>query len=342
MPEVGWESLLKRVRAGRLPGAVLLLGADAFLRERYREKIVEVLIPESVRWWGVRLRSAQQTDPGGVVAEASMQPMLAARQVVCVTDLEAWEGASGESLGLLERYLTDPAPFTLLLFEAAELDRRTRLARLLEERAAVIALDRGAVEPTALVEELGRQWEVTITPEAAAHLVERTGGQPARLAVEVAKLASYAGPGGTVDAEAIDALVYAARPTTVWQLVGSLGEGNRSQALVLIAELLRAGESPVAIVGALAWGLRQVAEAAELLKRQSGARAVLQLGLRRETAERIVALAQRWSPAQLARAWWELAATDERLKSGADRQLGQLFLELFVVNSLRAGNETRR
>lgn len=331
MAEASLERWLSRLRRGQLPAAIALIGADAFLHDLFRERILSALIPDDARVWGVRRLSAREISVGEVVAAASMRPMLLPHQVVHVTDLEAWEKLSAEVLEELERYLARPAPFTLLLLEAERLDRRLRLARLLEQYGIVPELDAVMLDAATLASELAAQRGRKMDEKAAALLAEAVGGQPARIASEVEKLATYAGPGGTIDVRAVQALVVASRAATVWEMIACLYEGDLAAAMHLLDDLLRAGESAVAIVGALAWNFKKVIEARALLRRLPPERVVYQLGARAETAERLVRLARQLSDDELTRALEALARADDRLKASSGAQQTRLLLELLLL-----------
>jgi len=64
----------------------------------------------------------------------------------------------------------------------------------------------------------------------------------ARIAVEIEKLALYAGPGRKITTEDIGALVPDARATTVFVLVAALGRRDRGRALAVLDTLVRDGE----------------------------------------------------------------------------------------------------
>ncbi len=126
---------------GKTP-AVLLLGSDVFWRDRCREKLVEACIPEGARDWGVARFSAAEVPLGRILHQAQTVPMLVPRQVVFVEEADVLDAAGEEegeekrgekrgkergkerdkTLRELAAYLDDPAPFTLMVFEASRLD----------------------------------------------------------------------------------------------------------------------------------------------------------------------------------------------------------------------------
>ena len=72
-------------------------------------------------------------------------PMLSPQQVVFFLVSEAIEEFADkkrdDALRQMELYLADPAPFTVLVIEAAHLDQRMKLAKLLAEKSLVVQVD---------------------------------------------------------------------------------------------------------------------------------------------------------------------------------------------------------
>jgi DNA polymerase III subunit delta len=83
---------------------------------------------------------------------------------------------------------------------------------------------------------------LAIEPDAMALLIESLAADVARIAVEIEKLALYAGPGRTITTDDIGALVPDARATTIFVLVAALGRRDRARALAVLDTLVRDGE----------------------------------------------------------------------------------------------------
>jgi DNA polymerase-3 subunit delta len=346
MAAAGAERLLDRLAKGKAPEVVVLLGADPYWRDLCRRKLVEALVPESMRGWAVSRLSAEEADAVEVVAHAQMRPMMAPRQVLFAGDAEAWEKGSPdelkETLGTLEKYFQDPAPFTVLVLEAEKLDQRTRFARLLGEHALVVALDIAGADPVRLAAQMAREQGIEMDGEAATALAEATAGRAARMATEIEKLACYAGPEGRISSADVRALVVAEGSAQVWELAGLLASGERGRALELVDELMRKGDTAPRLVGALAWMFRKLVTAAGLSAGANQWQAARQLGMRPDAARTAIEHAHRLSRAQLVDSLVALAEADNRLKSAVKDAHG--VMEFLVARLSRPGarDEVRR
>jgi DNA polymerase III subunit delta len=110
--------------------------------------------------------------------------------------------------------------------------------------------------PKALVAQAG-PLGFSLEPRAAAALVERMGPDPVRLANELERLALWAGEGGTVTLEDLDAMVADTSEAIVWSLADAIQAGDKSAALAIAERLVSQGENVTGMVYALASRMRR-------------------------------------------------------------------------------------
>jgi DNA polymerase-3 subunit delta len=313
------EKLLERLAKGKPPGAIVLLGTDVYLRDMCRKRIIEAFVPDSAREWAVVRLSAREDGWEQVLERAATLPMFAPRQVLVVEDAGSLEKFGEERreriLSGLEEYLDKPAPLTTLVLEAASLDGRQKFSKLLQEKALVVELTIGGESATALAAQMAKDLDVTIDADAAALLVDILNHEPARMRIEIEKLAAYAGASRRIARADIEALVVAARKSTVWQLADMIATRNRTAAFAFLGNLLREGDEPIGIVGALAWMYRKLIEARDLPARTNGYQAARTLGMNPMAAEAALRNAHRIPKSDLLRGLVALAEADSQLKS---------------------------
>jgi DNA polymerase III subunit delta len=318
MPAASPEKLLERLAKGKPPAVIVLEGSDFYLREMCRSRIIAAFVPPEARAWAVTRLAAREDGWDEVLRRARTVPMLARHQVVIVEGAESLERLGERSreeiLRSLEEYFDQPAPFTALVIEAAGLDGRQRFRKLLQEKGLVVQLSISAPSAPLLAGEMAEDLHARINRDAAELLASILDGSPARMHVELEKLSSYAlgRPIGVAD---VELLVVAARKNTVWQLADMLAGRRRDQALLFLDNLLRDGEQPAGIIGALAWMYRKLVEARDLPPRTNGYQAARALGMRGESADLVVRQAHRFQKADLLAGIVALAEADSELKS---------------------------
>lgn len=330
------EELLERLGNGKPVVALLLLGDEPYLRDRCRAELIEKYVPESARAWAVSRFSAQRGETQAALDQAQTLPMLSPQQVVFLEEAEAIEKLGEknreEIVEAIAGYLENPAPFTVLVLEASGLDQRMKLAKLLAEKALVV--DVGASEngeqriavAVGLAKALAKEQGIEFESGAAEDLAEFVSGDLMRLKTEVDKLGTYAGERKRVRRDDVVALVISEKTTTIWEVADLLATRQPKKALEFLERLLREGEEPPMMVGAMAWMYRKLIEASELRGATNGWQAARALGMRPEQAEIALQSARKTSRERLLDGLRALQKADDRLKSGADDRVVLEFL----------------
>jgi DNA polymerase-3 subunit delta len=325
MPQLSAEMLAARLSKGRAVPVILLVGNDAYLRDACRDQIVQSALDLGARDWGLIRFSAAEDDFAHILGQARTVPMLSSRQVVIVNGLEDF-GQRGEAArkgaeDALSEYLDDPAPFTVLLFEAAALDQRLRLAKLLTDKAQVVSADlpeqpeaRARVART-IAARIVRERDAAIEPAALDDLVDLCNADGMTMRTEIEKLTTYVGPARMITRQDVAALVVSEKKYSVFDMAEMLASGERDRALAFLDSLLREGEPAPAVVGAMAWMVRKLLELQEMGPDVSEWQAAARLRMRPETVRIALRNARRIPRTQLTQALQALYHADSKLKS---------------------------
>ncbi|MFZ0886131.1 MAG: DNA polymerase III subunit delta [Candidatus Acidiferrales bacterium] len=331
MPELSPDKLLERLAKGKPVPAIVLEGTDPYLRDMCRNKIIDSYVPEPMRDWALGRVTVRGGDWSELFQRAETMPMLAPCQVVLVDGAESIQsrakdgddsedGDDGDdprkdTLKALADYLAKPAPFTVIVFEVPKLDHRQRLYKVLAEDAVIVELTLGNESAAALAEQMARELGANIERPAANLLAEIVNSEPARIRVEMQKLAAYVQGRGRITSADVEELVPKARKNTVWQLADMLATRRRADAFAFLENLLREGEEPIGLVGVLAWMYRKLIEAHDLPAGMNGFQAARPLQMRPEAAEAAVRNAHRIPKKDLLAGLLALAEADSQLKS---------------------------
>jgi DNA polymerase-3 subunit delta len=221
-----------------------------------------------------RLRSRAESE-GGVAALQVFEPsegrgapdheallraipamsLVEARRYLLADGVERWRDRQLDAvIGALDSL---PPDLTVVLIARGELPAKLKKAA---QDAGAEVHEFAAPSPRSLPRLLvaeAKERGFGLDGEAAAALVERMGANPVRLANELDRLAIWAGQGGAVTLEDLDAMVADTSEAIVWSLADALQAGDSETALRIAERLVAQGENVTGIVYALASRLRR-------------------------------------------------------------------------------------
>jgi len=330
MAQISAGELLARLEKGRAVSAILLLGEEAYLRDACRAQLIERFVPEAARAWAVSRFSADRNEVRAAVDQAQTLPMLSPIQLVFLEDAEVIDSLGDkkreEAVQQIESYLEDPASFTILVIEAQKLDQRMRLGKLLAEKALVVEIGLGENQndrlssAVALGKIIAKEEGVEFERGAAEDLAESVSADLQRLKTEITKLATFAGARKLITRHDVATLVISEKTATVWELVDLIASRQPKKALEFLDRVLREGEQPLQILGALTWMYRKVMEASEVRGVTQPWQASRALGMRPDQAAIAINSARKISKSRLLAGLKALQVADNRLKGcGSDQ-----------------------
>lgn len=340
MPEATVEELLQRIEKGRPLPAVVLVGADPYLRDRCRNALIEKFVPEGARDWAVMKISAKGDGLHELLQRAQMTPMLSPRQILILQDAKLLESGSEDAqeaaTEALAAYLENPAPFSTVMLESEEdFDGRKKLFKALAARALIVELVASG-DPVTLTLQMAKELGAKISRAAATELADAVDGEPAKIRTELEKLMLYAA-GRQIENADVDALVVSAKKYSIWKLADAFAAGDRRASMQFLDSLLREGEQPAGIVGAISWMYRKLVEARELPAGTNPYSAARELGMRPEAAGIALQQSRKIPRERLLAGIAILAEADSTLKSGATNPRATLEFVLAQLTSPGAG-----
>jgi DNA polymerase III subunit delta len=336
MARISTEELAVRLEKHKKIPGILLLGDEPYLRDKSRAALIEHFVQEAARTWAVSRFSADRGETQAALDQAQTLPMLSPEQIVFLEGAEAIEALSEknrkETVESLLAYLKDPAPFTVLVIEAARLDMRMQLGKNLAEQVLVVEVGIGddaesrVVAATEVARVMAREKAIELENGAAEELAELVSGDLLRLATELEKLATFAGDRKKISKAEIAALVISEKTTTIWEVAGFLAARQPKRALEFINRLFQEGEAALLMLGGITWMYRKIVEASELRGATNGWQAARALGMRPEQAEIALQCSRGISKERLMNGLRALKNADVQLKSGRDERTVMEFL----------------
>jgi DNA polymerase-3 subunit delta len=208
--------------------------------------------------------------------------------------------------------------------EATHLDQRMRLSKLLVEKSLVVEAGLGedpnqrSATAVALARSLAKEQGVEFERGAAEDLAECVAADLQRLKTEIEKLSTFAGDRKLIRREDVTLMVISERAATVWEMADMLASRQPKRALDFLDRLLRDGEEPLQMLGAMAWMYRKLVEATEIKGAVNGWQAARALQMRPEQAGLAVQNSRKISKPRLLAGMRAFQRADDRLKRGGE------------------------
>ena len=175
----------------------------------------------------------------------------------------------------LENYLAKPAAASRLVLELDSLASNTRVYKSIDKGFLLVGCGNATDTKKGVTAATRRKFITgflaprhgcTVTKDAVDLLYELLGDDLGMIDTELAKLALYRDPGGTVDADLVSEVVAGWQGKTVWQITDAIAAGDAAEAIRQLDKLILGGSKPIALLPQIAWSLRRLGMATAVVK----------------------------------------------------------------------------
>ena len=228
MPKVTPESLDAALKRGTPDRVYLLFGDNEFLKEEKVREAIALLVEAGTRDFNLDMLRGSEVDAGRLSAVLDALPVMATRRLVVIREVTALKK---EPKAILDRYLSNPAPDTVLILVAPPSSKpdTTILSRSSSVNFSALSESEALTWTIARATEMG----CSIEPDAARLLIDAMGPDPAAINGELGKLRDFS-PDGPIAADAVRAIVGVSEGRTASDLIDIVcaRDGRAASALV--------------------------------------------------------------------------------------------------------------
>src|SRR5215475_9823392 len=348
------ERFVSDLQSRKLRPAYVFVGDEAFFRKRFRDAILEHLVPAELRDFSLFEFDLGETDLAEILDRARTPSLMAPFQVFFVRGVKNLygRGSNEEKLAAIEEYCKKPNPDALIVFVAdhisipadvrkMEMQDRDRYQRIRDTMGHYC----GIVELARVEEGEAVRWitdyctgrVVKIEADGVRELVDALGGDMMMISNELEKLILYVGDKKRITLGDVETMVLAAKQRSLYELTDAISGRDRIRALEILDAILSTGEGDEAAIGHLYMLARTFRQMLVILERnvrdQRMLWAVLWQGFRVPpfAANDIIRQARRYkSKRELASAIRLIAKADLALRSNPPSK--RLVLEKLVLD----------
>jgi DNA polymerase III subunit delta len=262
------ERFVSELESHKLRAAYVFVGDEAFFRKRFRDAIIEHLVPADLRDFGLFEFDLGENDLAEVLDRARTPSLMAPFQVFFVRGVKNLfgRGSNEEKLAAIEEYCKNPNPDALIVFvadhisipadvrrmEMQDKERYQRIRETMGEFCGIFELAR--VEEGEAVRWISdycgsREVPVKIEPDGARELVDALGGDMMMISNELEKLMLYVGAKNRIALGDVETMVLAAKQRSLYELTDAISSKDRVRALEVLNAILSSGEGEEASIG---------------------------------------------------------------------------------------------
>ncbi len=343
MAVLGREELRGQLKRREFAPVYLLFGAETYLRDLAAKTIADlVLVGSSLREFNEIEHSLSESKIQYALSDAEQLPLMDSRRVVKITDVRVSANSNKDNLKegdeeILARYLARPAETSIVIFVAAELDKRRKISKLLLEKC--VAVEFSELKDAELI-----GWAKTKLKELNADadtralnlLVALVGNNVRRLTNEIEKLAVAALPDKLITYELVESLVPDSREISNFDLTDHLLAKDKSRSLQVLKKILDDGAEPLMLLGLISYNFHRLFLSKELMRQGVDRKEIARImKLHWSKQEDFLATARRTDAEKLSWVMQKIAETDVAIKTSKATprlQIEMLVCELVNLN----------
>ncbi len=262
------ERFVGELESRKLRPAYVFVGDEAFFRKRFRDAILEHLVPVDLRDFSFFEFDLTENDLAEVLDRARTPSLMAPFQVFFVRGVKNLfgRGSNEEKLSAIEEYCKNPNPDALIVFVAdhisipadvrrMEMQDKERYQRIRETMGSYC----GIVELARVEEGEAVRWiaeycasrdvPVKMDPDGARELVDALGGDMMMISNELEKLMLYVGARNRITLGDVETMVLAAKQRSLYELTDAISSKDRVRALEILDAMLSSGDGEEAAIG---------------------------------------------------------------------------------------------
>ena len=260
------DRFVSELQSRKMRPAYVFVGDEAFFRKRFRDAILEHLVPADLRDFSLFEFDLAETDLAEVLDRARTPSLMAPFQVFFVRGVKNLfgRGSNEEKLAAIEEYCKSPNPDALLIFVAdhisipadarkMEMQDKERYQRICDTMGQYC----GIVELARVEEGEAVRWitdycttrAVKVEADGARELVDALGGDMMMISNEIEKLILYVGEKKRITLGDVETMVLAAKQRSLYELTDAISSKDRVRALEVLDAILASGEGEEAAIG---------------------------------------------------------------------------------------------
>jgi DNA polymerase-3 subunit delta len=276
----------------------LLQGEEPYFIDQVSNYIEKYVLPEAEKGFNQTIFYGKDTEEQTIADTSWRYPMMAEKQVIIVK-----EAQSLKKIENLAPYAERPMPSTILVlnFKYKNLDARTKLYKAIKSKGVILTTKKLYENKVpAWIDNYLKQYEYTITPQAAQILTDSLGTELSKIANELNKLVIAVKNTNKITPEHIEKNIGLSKDFNVLELQDALAGRNILKANKIINYFgANPQQHPIQMTIATLFGYFSKIFAYHFLNDKSEQGAIQTMGGHPFYIKKIIAASKKYNPTKL-------------------------------------------
>ena len=248
------KSIQEDIKNQQFKPVYLLFGEEAYLRQQYKQKLLDALMPEEDTMNYSRYEG-KGIEPREIIDLAETMPFFADRRVILLEDTGFFKNKCEE----LAEYFKQLPDYLCMIFVESEVDKRGKMYKAAKAagRVTEFAVQNIQTLTRWVLQMLGREGK-RITQRDMELFLTKTGTDMGNIRMELEKLVCYTMGRDVITKEDVDAVGTVHVTSRVFDMVAAIVAGNTKKAMDLYEDLLTLKEPPMRILFLIARQFNQL------------------------------------------------------------------------------------
>ena len=307
------KNLIEDIKNRQFKQVYLLYGEETYLRDQYRQKLLQALNVEEDTMNFARYEGKGQNE-GEIIDLAETMPFFAERRVILLEGTGFFKAKADA----LADYLAALPDYLVLIFVEDEVDKRNRMFKGVQKygRTVEFAVQKEEALIRWILGILNKEGK-KITRENMELFLRKTGTDMGLIDRELEKLLSYTMGRDVLEAEDIEAVCVPQITNQIFDMVRAVSEKKQKKALDYYYDLLALKEPPMRILYLLARQFHLLMLVKELCEDGCDQRTIAsRTGLAPFIVKNYIPIARKYSIEELRMAVEDFIETETAVKTG--------------------------
>lgn len=315
----------EHIKSGNYKPLYLLYGTEEYLKKLYRDKLKTAIL-DNTDEMNYSYFEGKDVDVKKVAEVVQTLPFFSDRRLVIIENSGLFKVQNE-----LSAALSDMPDSTIVVFVETEVDKRSKLFKLVKDRGTVSemnGLDERNLKlfAASILQQAGKK----ATESTIGYLLDKTGSDMANIQNEIEKIIGYTMNQDMVTIKDIDAVVTTQIEGKIFQMIDAIGSKQQHKALSLYYDLLSVREKPMSILFLITRHFNILLQIKDLAgKGFAGSEIASKVGVPPFAVGKYTAQSRNFSSNRLKQALEFAADIEEQVKSG--RMVDQIGVELLII-----------